>query len=319
MPLARRTRSTFTRARSTEHVGTRARSTTSTFALSAWHVARAVAGTTWHRYTIGRLSSSSKRARAARQTWRRHTIEELAAHLEDIYLDAIRAGRPDAEAYRAATAALSESALRTVPRSRTRGPESRPVNEVPAGRGLNGLAADLKSAWRQWRRSPSFAAIAIITLGLGAGAATAIFSIVDTVLLRPLPFHEPQSLVTIWEGNPEKALPKERLSPVNFMDYRGVQAAFVDAAAWWRPEINLSEPGMEPVRVNAVETSGNLFQLLGVSAAHGPGFPQDGPFFSRDQIAVISDRLWRQRYNADPQHRGTGVERERRAVHASRA
>ena len=229
-----------------------------------------------------------------------HTIEELAAHLEDIYLDAIRAGRSDAEAYRAAIIALSESALRTVPRSRTRGPESRPVNEVPAGRGLNGLAGDLKSAWRQWRRSPSFAAIAIITLGLGAGAATAIFSIVDTVLLRPLPFHEPQSLVTIWEGNPEKGLPKERLSPVNFMDYRGVQAAFVDAAAWWRPEINLSEPGMEPVRVNAVETSGNLFQLLGVSAAHGPGFPQDGPFFSRDQIAVISDRLWRERYNSDP-------------------
>ncbi len=229
-----------------------------------------------------------------------HTIEELAAHLEDIYLDAIRAGRPDAEAYRAAIIALSESALRTVPRSRTRGPESRPVNEVPAGRGLNGLAADLKSAWRQWRRSPSFAAIAIITLGLGAGAATAIFSIVDTVLLRPLPFHEPQSLVAIWEGNPEKALPKERLSPVNFMDYRGVQAAFADAAAWWRPEINLSEPGMEPVRVNAVETSGNLFQLLGVAAAHGPGFPQDGPFFSRDQIAVISDRLWRERYNTDP-------------------
>jgi predicted permease len=230
-----------------------------------------------------------------------HTVDELAAHLEDIYLAARGDGRTDADAYGAAERALTESALSIVPNVRTRAPESRPWTlHEPAWRWM-GLGGDVRFAWRQLKRAPSFAAIAILTLGLGAGAATAIFSIVDAVLLQPLPYQQPDRLVAIWESNVEKGLPKERLSPVNFMDYRDTTAAFADAAGWWRPEINLSDPGADPVKVTTIETSANLFQLLGVGPELGPGFPAGGPFYSRDRIAVISNRLWRQRYQSDPQ------------------
>jgi predicted permease len=158
----------------------------------------------------------------------------------------------------------------------------------------------LRAALRQFRQHPAFAVVTVLVLGLGTGAATTVFTVVDSVILTPLPYRAPDRLVTIWDTNAEQALSHDPISPVNFMDQRALPV-FEDAAAWWRPGINLTDPGKDPVRVNTIEVSGNLFDVLGVAPQVGEGFPVKGPLFAQgDRIAVISDRLWRSRYDADP-------------------
>jgi putative ABC transport system permease protein len=162
------------------------------------------------------------------------------------------------------------------------------------------VVSALRTAFRQFRQHPSFALVTVLVLGLGTGAATTVFTVVDAVVLRPLPYAAPDRLVTLWDTNVEKGLAHDPISPVNFMDYRALPV-FSDAAAWWRPGVNLVDPGMDPVRVNTIEVSGNVFDVLGVRPQVGPGFPEKGPLFVQNElVAVISDRLWRTRYSADP-------------------
>jgi putative ABC transport system permease protein len=154
-------------------------------------------------------------------------------------------------------------------------------------------------AFRQFRHQPTFAWITVLVLGLGTGAAATIFTIVDTVVLRPLPYERPDRLLTIWDTNTAQALSHDPISPVNFMDQRALPV-FSAAAAWWRPGVNLTDPGLDPVRVSTIEVSANLFEVLGIRPQIGSGFPADPLFLPNEPLAVISDRLWRARYNADP-------------------
>jgi predicted permease len=163
---------------------------------------------------------------------------------------------------------------------------------------MDTLLQDLRFGWRLLRRTPGFTVAAVAALALGIGVTAAIFTLLDRVVLRPLPYPDPDRLVMLWETNDTKDLSHERLSPVNFMDYRGLSQVFDDAAAWWYPQLTLTETGHEPLRVNAVETSANFFSVIGVQPILGAGFAPT-PFYSREPIAVISHRLWRERFGGD--------------------
>jgi len=166
---------------------------------------------------------------------------------------------------------------------------------------------DMRQGLRGLRRSPGFAAAAVLTLGLGTGAATAVFSLVNGVLLKPLAFREPERLVMLFDSNAERGLAKEPLSPVNFMDDRAADRVFEDAAAWWRPENNLSDDIGDPMRVTSIEVSENLFDVLGVQPVIGRGFPRDSTLWGEEAEVVISHRLWRTRFSANPSVVGSTV------------
>jgi predicted permease len=234
-----------------------------------------------------------ERAAAAGVQLPANTIEELALHLDDVYHAARAAGADDEAAKADAMLALNESTFAVLRHHAARVP--RPQQKAS----LNVTSA-IRIALRQFRQHPAFALVVVLVLGLGTGAATTVFTAVDAVVLRPLPFAAPNRLVTLWDTNTEKGLAHDPISPVNFMDYRDLPV-FEDAAAWWRPGVNLVDPGLDPVRVNTIEVSGNIFEVLGVRPQVGAGFPEQGPLFVQNElIAVISDRLWRARYNADP-------------------
>src|SRR3954470_2278685 len=164
---------------------------------------------------------------------------------------------------------------------------------------MDTLLQDIRFGWRLLRRTPGFTISAVLALALGIGATTAIFTVLDRVVLRPLPYPDPDRLVTGWGANDANELSHEQISPVNFVDSRGLSQVFEDAAAWWYPQLTLTETGHEPLRVNAVETTPNFFSVLGVQPVLGAGFPR-APFYSRETLVVISHRLWRERFAGDP-------------------
>jgi predicted permease len=234
-------------------------------------------------------------------------LEELEQHVEDRYRELRGQGVPPDEARdRALAEATSDRALG---KWLGRGGRSKKVRPIPPGENGGsgtGLLHDVRYAVRLMRHSPGFTAAAVAALGLGAGAAIGVYTLLQAVVLRPLPYPEPDRLVRLWEAKPAEGLLHERVSPVTFLDYRAAPGLFEDAAAWWVPEVNLVDDLGEPIRVATVSATGNFFDLMGISPVLGPGFARDSAL-EGDAEAVISDRLWRTRFGASPDIVGRSI------------
>jgi predicted permease len=161
---------------------------------------------------------------------------------------------------------------------------------------LSLLLRDLRHAWRLLRRQPAFTGVAILTLALGIGTTTAVFTIVNGVLLRPLPYHDPSRLVMLFYGHQGRVSPW--LSPPNVRDYVGPSEAFAGASAVVPITVNLTGLG-DPERLQGAKVSWNYFKLLGVSMTLGRAFAEGDAQGDGNQV-VLADGLWRRRFGGRP-------------------
>ncbi|MCI0540595.1 MAG: ABC transporter permease [Verrucomicrobiales bacterium] len=160
---------------------------------------------------------------------------------------------------------------------------------------------DLKFAFRQLRKNPGFTAVAVLTLALGIGANSAIFSIVHAVLLRPLPYHDADRLVTLWESDPMKGSGSVDVSPPNFADWVRQSSSFERLSFYFvNRAVNLvGEDGSE--RAVATFASAGLFPLLGAQPILGRAFtPEEDKLGEDGGVVILSHGLWQRRFGGDP-------------------
>lgn len=163
----------------------------------------------------------------------------------------------------------------------------------------NRLLQDLRYAFRALRKSPGFTAVAVLTLGLGIGANTAIFSVINAVLLRPLPYRAPDRLVTLWHHYPTLNDLHASVSVPGFLAYHEQKDVYEQAAVenGWGP--TLSGRG-EPTRINANQVSGDFFSMLGVPPTLGRGILPEEAQAGHDKVVVVSQGFWQRVLGGDP-------------------
>ena len=161
------------------------------------------------------------------------------------------------------------------------------------------LKQDLRYGVRTLIKSPGFTVVAVLALTLGIAANTAIFSVVNSVLLRPLPYSEPGRLMQLWETDSRRGRNDIPASYPNFADWRSQKHAFEEVVAYADWTFNLTGAG-EPERIRSAIVSSAFFSTLGIKPIHGRAFlpGEDEP--GKDLVAVISESLWQRRFNSDP-------------------
>ncbi|MEN6601347.1 MAG: ABC transporter permease [Bryobacteraceae bacterium] len=161
---------------------------------------------------------------------------------------------------------------------------------------MTALIQDLRYTFRQLIKNPGFTAVAVLTMALGIGANTAIFSVVDAVLLRPLPYPEPEQIVTISPAG-MTFLRVLRENKKDFTSWQSHTRSIESVAYYQAGDVNLNE-GTEPERLHAAQVTGDFFRVLGVAPLRGGGFTPDAG--EKAPQAVISHGLWQRRFGGDP-------------------
>jgi putative ABC transport system permease protein len=233
-------------------------------------------------------------------------VEELTQHLDDHYAESLAGGATPEEAYRAALVELNEGQL---PARELRDSDMKHqpiVIETNRRNFMGDLWQDLRYGIRMLRKNPGFTAVTVLILALGIGANTAIFSVVNAVLLRPLSYPESERLMQLWRGLPGGV---SSVSATQFLFWREHNRTFESMAAvdTAGAGVNLAG-GDEPHHIRGARVSADFFRVYGIPPAQGRGFSPEEDQPGGDRVVVISDGLWKRRFGADPGLLGRDLE-----------
>jgi putative ABC transport system permease protein len=228
--------------------------------------------------------------------------EELAQHLEDRYQELLASGKADDQAFRITIEELKDNdflarSLNSVEREKY----CEPILPGDATRSFfAGFVQDVRFALRMLRKSPGFTTITVLTLALGIGANTAIFSVVNAVLLRPLPYPNANRMVMIFLQDAPLGLDRGDYGDADFLALRQRQRSFDEVAAFTSPDNGFTLTGGAPEEIPGTAVTGDFFKVLGVRPMFGrtflPGEDQPG----QPPSVVVSERFWREHLHADP-------------------
>ena len=225
---------------------------------------------------------------------------ELESHLDLLTEEGVRRGMSPEQAKRAARIRLGgHTQLKET---------NRELHGLPA---IETFLQDTRYAFRMLRKNPGFTAVAVLTLALGIGANTAIFSVVYAVLLKPLPYTNPDQLFTAFQANTQQGIAETGCSYPNFEEWRAQNHVFSELAGINAHQLTLTGRG-EPSVVNTSVVTPELFALLDVKPLAGRiFFSQDGKPGAAP-VALVSEELWRGRFGADPKITGTSIDLDKR-------
>jgi putative ABC transport system permease protein len=162
------------------------------------------------------------------------------------------------------------------------------------------LLQDLRYALRQFEQAPGITVVAILTLALGFGANSAMFSVIDGILLKPLPYDHPENLVNVWVDSNSRHIPHVPSSAAKYDDWRRMNTSFSGMAAWLPAAFNLQGPDGIPERLTGAAVSAGFLNVLGVQPIAGRGFSQGEDQPGKSAVALIGSQLWKLRFGGDP-------------------